>query len=325
MLAPPAQARHLLDLLLPIPDFHLVHVQPRLHLLADQPARHRVHVAVHIDQAARVHLHPLAPGRLHAPFRQLLHHRHLFGQPLPATGVQPLEHRFQKTPVLVHAGKIHAAAQHQLLRHCSLEAMMPLLHIAVLVPMTGLCLLALQPVVVHQTLVTIRELSRIAHVVDRRRKPVSPMTLRHLTQRPQRVLQPLTQTLEALRKTHRSRFPVCQHEVIDQVRKTLPLDGHAQLFHVREVRRSQPPRWVLLREEHLPGRSLRRTPTLHPTLQRAQLPINFAFPNLEIDIVRLVELPFFDVALTLKEAGLRVLNFGHGLQVPARSGTDVLD
>ena len=80
MLPPPTQARHLLHLLLAVPDFHLVHVQPRLHLLADQPARHRVHIPIHVDQTARVHLHPLPLARLHAPFRQLLHHRHLFRQ-----------------------------------------------------------------------------------------------------------------------------------------------------------------------------------------------------------------------------------------------------
>src|SRR5664280_3925501 len=50
MLLPPAQAWHLGDLLLPVPDLHMVHEQPRLHLLADQPARHRVHVAVRIDR-----------------------------------------------------------------------------------------------------------------------------------------------------------------------------------------------------------------------------------------------------------------------------------
>ena len=101
------------------------------------------------------------------------------------------------------------------------------------------------------------------------------MPVRHLAQFPDRVLQPFAQALEALGIAHRPRFPVRvrQHEVIDQVRKALPLDGDAQLFHVREVGRAQSPRWVLLREEHLLGRSLGRPPALHPTLQRAQLPV----------------------------------------------------
>jgi hypothetical protein len=76
--------------------------------------------------------------------------------------------------------------------------MVPLLHIAVLVAMPGLRLLALQSIATHQTLVAIRELRRIAHVVDRRRKPVGAMAMRYSTQRPQRVLQAFAQALEAL-------------------------------------------------------------------------------------------------------------------------------
>src|ERR1022692_2610620 len=152
---------------------------------------------------------------------------------------------------------------------------MPLFHIAVLVAMTSLGLLALQPVEAHQALVTIRELCRISHVVDRRREPVGAVPMRHFAQLPQRVLQPLAQALKTLGKAYRSRLPVRvrQHEVIDQVRKTLSLYGHAQLFHVREVGSAQPPRRMLLGKEHLPGRTFSRTPVLHATLQRAQLPV----------------------------------------------------
>src|ERR1035438_4479755 len=152
---------------------------------------------------------------------------------------------------------------------------MPLFHIAVLVAMTSLGLLALQPVEAHQAFVTISEICRISHVVDRRREPVGAMPIRHFAQLPQRVLQPFAQALKALGKAHRSRLPVRvrQHEVIDQVRKTLSLYGHAQLFHVREVGSAQPPRRMLLGEEHLPGRTFSRTPALHATLQRAQLPV----------------------------------------------------
>ena len=64
-----------------------------------------------------------------------------------------------------------------------------------------------------------------------------------------------------------------QHEVIDHVRKTLSLYGHAQIFHVREVGSAQPTRRMLLGEEHLPGRAFSCTPVLHATLQRAQLPV----------------------------------------------------
>src|ERR1700758_746428 len=197
MLQPPSQAWHLGDLLLPVPDLHMVHKKPRLYLLADQPARHRVRVAVYVDEAARVHLDPIAPGRFHTPLRQLPHPLHLFSKPLLPPRVQPLQHRSKEATVFVHAGEVHTAAQHQLLRHRPLEAMVPLLNIAVLVAMSSLSLLALQAVKTHQSLVAIRKLGRIAHVVDRRRKPVGAMTMRYFAQRPQSVLQPFAQALEA--------------------------------------------------------------------------------------------------------------------------------
>src|SRR5664280_848183 len=81
--------------------------------------------------------------------------------------------------------------------------------------------------------------------------------------------------LSKLSEKHTIGLPVRvrKNEVIDQVRKTLPLDGHAQLFHVREVRRSKPTRRMLLCKEHLPSRTLGCTPYLHPPLQRAHLPV----------------------------------------------------
>src|ERR1039457_7706778 len=87
----------------------------------------------------------------------------------------------------------------------SLETKMPLFHIAVLVAMTSLGLLALQPVEAHQALVTISELCRISHVVDRRREPVGAVPMRHFAELPQRVLQPFAQALKALRKAHCAR------------------------------------------------------------------------------------------------------------------------
>jgi hypothetical protein len=62
--------------------------------------------------------------------------------------------------------------------------MVPLLNIAVLIAVAGLRLLSIQTIATHQTLVAIRELGRVAHVVDRRRKPVGAMAVRHFAQRP---------------------------------------------------------------------------------------------------------------------------------------------
>ena len=275
MLAPSAKTRHLGHLPLPIPDFHLVHRQPCFHHFADQPAGHRVHVAIHVDQAAGIDLDSFPLGRLHAPLRKLTHHRHLFGKPLAAACVQPRKQRLQEATIRIQTGEVATAAQHQFLIYGSLEAMMALFDIAVLVAMSGLDLLRRQTVVAQQTFIAVGELRRPHRVVDRRRQPVRPVPLRHLAQLPQGILQAFAQALEALREAHRSRFPVRvrQHEVIDQVRKTLPLDGHAQLFHVREVRGAQTTGMMLLREEHLARWTFRRAPLLHLPLQRAQLSI----------------------------------------------------
>ena len=75
------------------------------------------------------------------------------------------------------------------------------------------------------------------------------------------------------RSTMAREMGISQHKVIGQVRKTLRLDGYAQLFHVREVRRSQPTRRMLLRKEHLSGRTLGCTPHLYAPLQCAHLPV----------------------------------------------------
>jgi len=50
--------------------------------------------------------------------------------------------------------------------------------------------------------------------------------------------------------------------------EALALDGHAQIVHVREVRRAQPTWLVHLAEEYLLGRPFQGTPTPHAPLQR---------------------------------------------------------
>ena len=61
--------------------------------------------------------------------------------------------------------------------------------------------------------------------------------------------------------------------MIDHVLERLPLNRHAQVVHVREVRRRQPARLMHLGEEHLLGWPRRGPPTPHLPLQRSQLPV----------------------------------------------------
>ena len=131
-------------------------MQPRLDLLADQPAVDRVHVAIHIDQAARIHLHSLSLGALQPPFRQRPQILHLFRQPFPAPGIQLRQQRRRNALYSATTGEVPAAAQQQRLVHRLLQPMMPLLHIAVFVRLAGLDLLPFQPVMPHQRLVARR-------------------------------------------------------------------------------------------------------------------------------------------------------------------------
>jgi hypothetical protein len=55
-------------------------------------------------------------------------------------------------------------------------------------------------------------------------------------------------------------------------------------------------------------------------------PLDLAFPDMEVDIVRIVELLLFDMTLALEEPGLGMLDLRHGVQkFPAGSCADVLD
>jgi hypothetical protein len=70
VLATPTQTRQRFHQTLGVPHLDPLGVQPRLHLLADQPAGHRVGVAADVDRAARVHAHPPALARLQPTRRQ---------------------------------------------------------------------------------------------------------------------------------------------------------------------------------------------------------------------------------------------------------------
>jgi hypothetical protein len=61
--------------------------------------------------------------------------------------------------------------------------------------------------------------------------------------------------------------------VVDHVLERLPLEGHTEVVHVREVGRRQSARLMHLGEEYFPGRSRCGSPAPHLPLQRPQLPI----------------------------------------------------
>jgi hypothetical protein len=270
-----AQARQTFDQLLRVPYFQVVRVQPHVYLDADQPARHHVAVTLHVNQAALVHAALQTPACFQASRRQRTQRRQFRRQPRTPAGVELVLERVQKTRVLRTISKIPAAPQHQCLVHCFLETPVALLDVAVLVGVGGLNLLPNESVMLQQALITLPELLAQGGVVHGQAHAIGSVPSRYTAQFPQGVLQALAQTLEALRKADRRRLPVRvgQHKVIDHVLERLPLDRHAQVNHVREVRGRQPARLMHLAEEHLLSRPRRGPPLLHLALQGSQLSV----------------------------------------------------
>jgi hypothetical protein len=291
VLASTTQTRQPLHTLPGVPHLDLLHADPRLHPLPDQAARHRIHVVLHMNRAATVHTHRPPLARFQTPARQRTQLRQLLGQTLLSARVELLEQPAQERLILRPAGEVPAATQQQRLLQRPLELPMALLAVPVLVGLARLDRLAPQTVVPQQPLVTLGKRRAFRPRRYRRRQPIRPVHLWHAAQLRQRVLQPFTETLVALREAHRARLPVrvSQHEMVDQVIERQSLDGHAQTGAVREVAGAQPPRVMHLVEEHLLRRARQRSPLLDPPLQRPQLTVGelAGIAALQIDEQRL--------------------------------------
>jgi hypothetical protein len=277
VLGPAADPRQHLLLPRAVPHLDRVGIHPHLHPFADQPGRHRIGVPLHGDRAARLHPHRHPPARLQTPRRQRLQASTFFDETLRPRCVPSHAHLVQERGVRVLAGEVVAAAQQQGLRHRPLEPVVALLGIAVLVTLPGIDRLRLHPVVGHQGRIPAGKL-RGAGRLHRQAHTIGAVHGRHPAQGPDRVLETSAKALETLREAERDVLPVRvgQHEVVDQVRERLPLDGHAQVSHVREVGRPEPARRMVLGKEHLLVRPLGRPPVLDPPLQGPQLPVGEA-------------------------------------------------
>jgi hypothetical protein len=275
VLATAPQSRQILDPLLGVPHLDPLGIHPRFDPLADQPTGYRVGVALDVDGAAAIHPHTQPFARLQPPSRQRPQQRHLLGQPHLPVGVELLEQLPQEVLVGRAALEVAAAPQQQGLLQSPLELAVTLLHIAVLVGLSGLDRLPLQLVVSQQGLIAVVEGRPFCPRWDGGRQPVGAVQQRHATQLPQGVLQAVAEALVALREADRARLPirVGQHEVVDQVVKGKAGDGHVQVGAMGEVAGGEPAGVVDLGEEHLLGRSVQRPPLLDPSLQRTQLAI----------------------------------------------------
>jgi hypothetical protein len=162
-----------------------------------------------------------------------------------------------------------------------------LLHVAILVRLRRIDRLPLQAVVPQQRLVTPLKGRAITARRDGRRQGVRAMHLGNAAQLGQGVLQALAEALETLAEADAAGLPVRvgQHEVVDQVRQRLAVDGHLQAGGVREVGGTQLAGLMDLAEEHLLGRSVQGPPLLDVPLQGAQLPLGKATRVLTLEPV----------------------------------------
>jgi hypothetical protein len=178
----------------------------------------------------------------------------------------------QKRRVRLPTAKVAVATHQQGLVQRPLELPMTLLAIAVFVAAGRVGRLARQTIMAQQSLVLLRENFRVAVRMHRQRQPIGAVPQGYPAQSPQRVLHALAEAGETLRKTKRHVLPVRvgQHKMIGQMSERLPLDGYAQARQVREVRGSQTPWLMHLREKYFLGRPRRGTPNFYPPLQRPQ-------------------------------------------------------
>jgi hypothetical protein len=278
VLAPPAQPGHLLDALLGVEEFDPLGVQPGLQPLADQPAGHRVDVAFHPDGAAGLHPDPQPLARLQPAGRQRPQHGPLLGQAVLPAGVELGEQLLEEGGVGVAAGEVAAAAQQQGLVQGALEAVVPLLDVAVLVGLAGSDGLALKAVVAQQGLVASLEDLGLGPGLDGGGQAVGAVHLGDAAEFPEGVLEPLAEALVALGEADSAGLPVgvSEDEVVDQVGEGEASEGDAQVGAVGEVTGGQASGVVILGEEDLLGGPVLCPPAFDPALQGAELSIGEA-------------------------------------------------
>lgn len=120
---------------------------------------------------------------------------------------------------------------------CPFQSMVALLDVPVFVCLAGLGLSAFESVVAKESLVVARELLGVLDLLDRGAEAIGLMDSGHPAERPESILDPDAQTLEALGEANRAGLPVRirQNEVVEQVRERLALDGDLELVHRGEV------------------------------------------------------------------------------------------
>jgi hypothetical protein len=271
----PHQPRQRVDTPVRVPDFDPVGEQPRFDRFADQPAVHRVGVAMNVDQAAGVDLARHLQARRQPRVGQVPERRDFLGEAVGAARVPRRHDLLQERDVLLAAGKRTAAPQQQRLIDRGLEVPVRRLRIAVLVRLPRVDPLTRHAVMCQQIAIPGLELAGRRQVVHGRGQTVAAVPTRNAAQVPQRILQAVGQRLERLGDAQRHRLPVRvgQHEVVDHVIEPLAADGDVERVHVGEVGRCEVAGRVNLAEHDRLPRAVGGPPLPHATLERAAMRI----------------------------------------------------
>ena len=261
----------------PVREPHLdaVGIQPRFYPLTDQPAVHRIRVAVNVNQTAAVDATTHLQTRRQPRFGQVGQRPLFLGETILTPRVPRLPQILEELRVFLAAGEIAAAAEQQRLIDRGLEVPVRRLRIAVLVRLTHVDPLTRQAVVRQQVAIPRLEFPLLGVIVDGGGQGIAAVPSRHAAQFPQRILQAVGERLERLRRTHRHRFPVRvgQYEVVHQVIERLAGDGDVQRVHVREVGRGQIAGLMNLAEHDGLARTVEGSPLLHAAFEGAALRI----------------------------------------------------
>ena len=269
------QARQRVDVLVRVPDLDAVGEEPCFDPLLDQPAMHRIRVAVNVNQAASVHAAPHLQARRQPRVGQVPDRRDFLGEAVGAARVPRRRDLLQERDVLLALSERAAAAEQQRLIDRGLEVTVRRLRVAVLVSLPRVDPLTRHAVMREQVAIPGLELTPLRMVVHGRGQRITAVLPWHAAQFPQRVLQAVGQRLERLRRAQRHRLPVRvgQHEVVHHVIEPLAGDGDVERVHVGEVGgREVAGRVNLAEHDGLPG-AAGRSPLPHATLEGAAMRI----------------------------------------------------
>ena len=237
VLVSPHESRQRVDELVRVPDLDPVGEQPRFDPFADEPAVHRVDVAVDVDQTAGVDAARHLQARRNPLGWQRPERRDFLGEAVFSAGVAGRDQVAQERGVLVAGRKFPAAAEQQGLVDGRLEVPVRRLDVAVFVGLPHVDPLARDAVVREQIAVPGLEFPPLREVVDGGGETVAAVSPGRSAEFPQGILQAIGEGLERLRSTERDRFPVRvgEDEVVDHVVERLAREGDAERVHAGEI------------------------------------------------------------------------------------------